>query len=72
MHVSNLLVYCINYCNVYKNISKTIKVTNRITKRAKREREPSKVPVNTFMKAQRKEKIAGSLKHLSNHIERTF
>ena len=56
IHVSVILLFDIH------NVSKFVRVTNRITKRAKIEREPSRVPVKIFMKAQKKRKNRKKLK----------
>ena len=50
MHVSAVILLF----NVHNNVGKFDRVTNRITKRSKRERDPSGVPVEIFMKAQKK------------------
>ena len=57
MHISVILLF-----NVHNNVSKFDRVTN--IKRAKREEEPSGVPVEILMKAQKNINNARGLKHL--------
>ena len=64
MHASVILLF-----NVHNNVSKFDRVTNRIIRRAKREKEPSRVPVKIFMKAQKKIENRKKLKvFVKSHI----
>ena len=53
MHLSVIMLLYLMFRQI-NNVSKFDRVTNRITKGAKREREPSRVPVEYFLKVQKK------------------